>query len=121
LNAKPQTPRKGDPGKRHPATEISMTITVRDTPKTHPATGVSYIYNALAFNTLLSSQETDAHRRRTLIPLRGNSPTLLRSTLRVNGVSQIFPGRCRHRHPPAASSKPPASLATRETPGVEGC
>jgi hypothetical protein len=84
-----------------------MTITVRDTPKTHPATGVSYIYNALAFNTLLSSQETGAHHRGTLIPLRGNSPTLLRSILRVNRVSQIFPGRCRHRHPPAASSSPP--------------
>ncbi len=48
-----------------------MTITVRDTPKTHPATGVLYIYNALAFNTLLSSQETDAHRLEEFLR-RGN-------------------------------------------------
>src|SRR5215469_550008 len=37
----------------------------------HPATGVLYISNALAFNTLLSSQETDAHLRRTLVPPPG--------------------------------------------------
>jgi hypothetical protein len=42
-----------------------MAKSVRQFRRTIP-TGVSYIYNALAFSTLLSSQETDAHLWRNL-------------------------------------------------------
>jgi hypothetical protein len=42
------------------------------------------VLNALAFSTLLSSQETDAHHQvRFRVPFRGNSQTLLLGILRV--------------------------------------
>ena len=79
-----------------------------------------YIYNALAFNTLLSSQETDAHHGGTLIPLRGNSPTLLRSSLRVNSVSRIFPEMLPTPTSSGRQQPAPASLASDARPPAGG-
>ena len=50
-----------------------MAKSVRRDPKTRPDGGL-YIYNALAFSTLLSSQETDAHRVPVFVSVpRGDS------------------------------------------------
>ena len=47
-----------------------MAITVTD-PSRNPHDGGMYIYHALAFNTLLSSQKTDAHRHGIFIQYPG--------------------------------------------------
>ena len=47
-----------------------MAITVTG-PSRNPHDGGMYIYHALAFNTLLSSQKTDAHRHRIFIQYPG--------------------------------------------------
>ena len=83
-------PPEGNPETRNPTMSSYHGITVRDTRK-HPATGVCTSINALAFSTLLSSQETDAHLGGTCVPFRGNPQTILRSSFRVNFVSGGFP------------------------------
>jgi hypothetical protein len=47
-------------------------MAVSVTSSEEPADGGLYISNALAFSTLLSSQETDAHLGGTFVPFRGN-------------------------------------------------
>jgi len=49
-----------------------------------------YIKNALAFNTLLSSQETRAHRQQDNDRRRGNLATVLRVLPDVNSVPRNF-------------------------------
>src|SRR5215472_10198718 len=89
---------------RHPATEQTMAITVRDHPKKGiPRRGLVQI-NALAFNTLLSSQETRAHNDR-------NKPVAGATLKPYSGVSymstkfpEAFPGCCIYRDPPITRS-----------------
>jgi hypothetical protein len=51
------------PGNHHPTMSSNiMAISVGTSSEEPAPTGVLYILNALAFSTLLSSQETDAHR-----------------------------------------------------------
>ena len=68
-----------------------MAITVTS-PSRNPHDGGMYIYHALAFNTLLSSQETDAHHHRILIQYPGQplnfTPEYLSCQLRFPELSQ---------------------------------
>ena len=63
LNDCRQDPPQETPETRNPTMSHIMAKTAGQGPKTRPDGGL-YIYHALAFSTLLSSQETDAHRRR---------------------------------------------------------
>src|ERR1700756_5929870 len=54
-----QTPKGTQPENRNPTMSKSWPISVEPVTKTSPDGGL-YIYHALAFSTLLSSQETDA-------------------------------------------------------------
>src|SRR6516165_792363 len=65
-----RTPRKEEHGKHHPTMRKSWLSPSR-VPYQNPHDGGMYIYHALAFNTLLSSQETDAHHHRILIQYPG--------------------------------------------------
>src|ERR1700733_7031518 len=73
-----------------------MAISVRRNPKTRPDGGL-YISNALAFSTLLSSQETDAHLWRNLRSPPGQplnlTPEILSCQLRFQKLS----GKLRRR------------------------
>jgi hypothetical protein len=91
-----------------------------------PADGGSYIYNALAFSTLLSSQETDAHRWGTQQFLAGAT---LKPYSSVSSVSTsffwMFPRRCRSRatDPPDTRAHPPqprSPLQAHARPRMEG-
>src|ERR1700723_1808585 len=62
-------------------------ISVEQGPKTRPDGG-STSFNALAFSTLLSSQETDAHLR---VSLRFPVGATLKHYLRVSFMSSSFP------------------------------
>src|SRR5579862_2214605 len=82
-------------------------------------TGVLYIYNALAFSTLLSSQETDAHRRGAC---RSTSGQPLNLTLVFPSCQLRFPGCFREvskpldgstRHQESASAASQAPTGTR--------
>src|ERR1700753_3066846 len=70
-----------------------MAISVEPAPKNQPRRWL-YILNALAFSTLLSSQETDAHLRRNLRSLPGQPLNLtlefLRCQLRVRKLCGAF-------------------------------
>jgi hypothetical protein len=61
-------------------------------PKTDPDGG-STSYNALAFSTLLSSQETDAHRCEIFISRRGDSFNLPGMFFPVKSAVPIKSGR----------------------------
>ena len=52
--------------------DLLAMISVEQSPKARPDGG-STSFNALAFSTLLSSQETDAHRCEIFISRRGDS------------------------------------------------
>src|SRR5580698_8962507 len=68
-----------------------MAISVEPAPKNQPRRGL-YIYNALAFSTLLSSQEADAHLRRNLRSPPGQplnlTPEFLSCQLRFRKVAK---------------------------------
>src|SRR6516162_9874648 len=65
-----QTP-KG-PGNQEPNHELQSWLnSVRDNPEEPSRDGGFCTYNALAFNTLLSSQETDTHHRGASAPTPG--------------------------------------------------
>jgi hypothetical protein len=91
LNDSHPGPPKGKPGKTsHPATEQTMTIPCETHPERHtPRRGFS-TKNALAFNTLLSSQETRTRQARQTTRHRGNPLTLLRVLPGVNLVPENF-------------------------------
>src|ERR1700722_63051 len=90
------------------------------TQKAPAPTGVSYIYNALAFSTLLSSQETDAHLRRNFRSLPGQPLNLtlefLSCQLRFRKLSRSLRrfhyGLSRHQGSPSVSLEA-AALALR--------
>ena len=94
-----------------------MAISVGTSSEEPAPTGVLYIYNALAFSTLLSSQETDAHRRGAC---RSTSGQPLNLTPVPPPCQPLFfrvsPGRCRSRKtdpPDTRAHRPPlASAAT---------
>src|SRR5215471_17298703 len=90
LNAKPRPGHQARPETRHPPRE-SMAITARDTPpKGHPPRRGFSTKNALAFNTLLSSQETRTRTRHTQTRRRGNFTSLLRVLPGVNSDPKNF-------------------------------
>ena len=93
--------------------------------RTSPDGGL-YIYNALAFSTLLSSQETDAHLRRNLRSLPGQPLNLTLEFLSCQLRFRKLSGRLRSRHcsPSHPKSHPPSvwwpqhfssTAGTRET------
>jgi|SRR5215469_11409610 len=92
----------------------------------HPATGVLYISNALAFNTLLSSQETDAHLRGTLVPPPGQllyfttehpSCQLLPRTFQDAADIGILQPPATISVSPASDARPPAGGLLGGSPG----
>src|SRR6202000_620545 len=106
-----------------------MAISVEPAPKNQPRRGL-YILNALAFSTLLSSQETDAHLRRNLRSLPGQPLNL---TLEFLSCQLRFPklsGRLRRRrsshsrHQGSPSVSLVAATGARKTSGswfLGGC
>ena len=73
--------------------------------------GGLYIYHALAFSTLLSSQETDAHLRRNLRSLPGQPLNLTLEFLSCQLRFRKLAGRLRRRHysPPDTKGHPPSA------------
>src|ERR1700753_145406 len=99
-----------------------MAISVEPAPKNQPRRGL-YIYNALAFSTLLSAQETDAHLRRNLRSPPGQPLNLTPEFLSCQLRFQKLSGRLRRRRvglsrrhgSPSVSLV--AAVGTRETFG----
>src|SRR4029077_8576887 len=62
-----------DPGNQKPNHELKAMAEnpLRDNPEEPSRDGGFSTYNALAFHTLLSSQETDTHHGRTFVPRPG--------------------------------------------------
>ena len=83
----------------------------RDEIRRPAPTGVLYIYNALAFSTLLSSQETDAHLRRNSRSLPGQPLNLTLEFLSCQLHVRKFSGRCRSWRsvPPDTMGHPPSA------------
>src|ERR1700733_13489138 len=112
------------PGNHHPTMSSNiMAISVGTSSEEPAPTGVLYIYNALAFSTLLSSQETDAHRCGACHSTSGQPLNLTlvfpSCQLRFSGsfrkMSKPHHGSTRHQKSPSAASLAPAG--TRETLG----
>jgi hypothetical protein len=110
---------KSTPSQERPPNRRASLANPCETPESIPRRGYVHI-NALAFNTLLSSQKTDAHQYGTLIPLRGNSPTLLRSTARVKLVSRNFSGTLPAQTSSGRQQLPTASPALDARPPSGG-
>ena len=82
-----------DPPETSYPTMSNIMAKIRGTdPRTDPDGGSTSI-NALAFSTLLSSQETDAHRREILISRRGDSFNLPEMIFPVKSAVPIKSGR----------------------------
>ena len=81
-------PPEGDPEISYPTmSDFMANISAEQDPKTRPDGGSTSL-NALAFSTLLSSQETDAHRQ---VSLRFPVGATLKHYPRVSFVSTSFP------------------------------
>ena len=82
------------PGNHHPTMSSNIMAISAGTSSEEPApTGVLYILNALAFSTLLSSQETIAHRWRNLTFSSGATLKPYSSVSLVStSISRKFPG-----------------------------
>ena len=102
-----------------PNHEKIMAITVTS-PSRNPHDGGMYIYHALAFNTLLSSQETDAHHHRILIQYPGQplnfTPEYLSCQLRFPELT----GRLLTLRSSGRPQLTPASLANNARPTARG-
>jgi hypothetical protein len=116
------TPRQ--PGNQKPNHERYMAeIRWNQAPKNQAPTGVCTFNNALAFSTLLSSQETDAHLRRNLRSLPGQPLNLTLEFLSCQLRFRKLSGRLRSgrgglsRHQGSASVSLVVTTDTRETFG----
>src|SRR6185437_2547615 len=88
-----------DPGNQKPNHEsVIMAVSVEPGSERAGPDGGLYIYNALAFSTLLSSQETDAHLRRNLRSLPGQPLNLTLEFLSCQLRFRKLSGRLRSRH-----------------------
>jgi len=117
LNAShPHPPKKArEKTPNHEPSWLSVT-----SPSRNPHDGGMYIYHALAFNTLLSSQETDAHHHRILIQYPGQplnfTPEYLSCQLRFPELT----GRLLTLRSSGRPQLTPASLANNARPTARG-
>jgi hypothetical protein len=113
-----------DPGNQKPNHEPIHHGCIRGTGlrRAGPDGGL-YIYHALAFSTLLSSQETDAHHRRNFRSLPGQPLNLTLEFLSCQLRFRKLSGRLRSRrvglsrHQGSASVSLVATVGTRKTFG----
>ena len=87
-----------------------MAITITRPRKTR-MTGVMYIYNALAFSTLLSSQETDAHHHEISISYPGQPLNFTPEHLSCQLRFPVFTGTLRALRSSGRPQLIPANLA----------
>jgi|SRR6185437_547664 hypothetical protein len=113
-----------DPGNQKPNHEsVIMAVSVEPGSERAGPDGGLYIVNALAFSTLLSSQETDAHLRRNFRSLPGQPLNLTLEFLSCQLRFRKLSGRLRSRHvglsrhQGSASVSLVAAVGTRETFG----
>ena len=109
-----RTPRKKEHGKKHPTMRKSWPSPSR-VPYQNPHDGGMYIYHALAFNTLLSSQKTDAHRREvSRSPVGATQLTYSESSRLSTSARRTLPTLGTPRT--SSIPNPPESCGTRITP-----
>ena len=113
LNDCCQAAPKDGPGNQKPNHERYMAVSVRRGPETRLDGGL-YIVNALAFSTLLSSQETDAHHREELSSPSGAT---LKPYSRVSFVSTSFPEAFREVAKPTRQSLQTPRVSLRQPGG----